>query len=303
LMDRPKRPLSAYNLFFRDQRELMLMSLPRSKSNGRGPGKISFQDLAKTIGAKWKDVDPQERARYEAIASQGREKYRKTVEEWKQQQRANGLPIKSKKKVKRKVSSDSLSSKNVPTQYQSSYMQNTTYAFSHGDLPIMPIHPHRGNTRFAAERCHEAAQGRNVFAATSDSDRFPEEPIPFGSYDTFQDQAMSYANQGSNNYVNQGLTSWEAGMTEDPLPTHSARPMHELLQSGAHIVTSENLAAYEPIPIKMNHSMHWSEPYDNPTGPCNTFTFIHDDISDTFDGDVVDPIPFPTHLAFCDGYL
>jgi len=30
---------------------------------------------------------------------------------------------------------------------------------------------------------------------------------------------------------------------------------------------------------------------------------MHDDLSDTFDGDVVEPIPFSTHLAFWDENL
>ena len=113
LADRPKRPLSAYNMFFRDQRKILLKSLPlnrRKEDIRRGHGKISFQDLAKVIGAKWRDVDPEEKSRYEKIAEEGRNKYRERMKEWKVKQKMNGLPVvKPKKKLKKKVSSTSLS--------------------------------------------------------------------------------------------------------------------------------------------------------------------------------------------------
>eukprot|EP00977_Amphora_coffeiformis_P020303 scaffold8050_cov180-Amphora_coffeaeformis.AAC.10 len=113
LFDRPKRPLSAYNMFFRDQREILLKSLPisrRQEDIRRGHGKISFQDLAKVVGAKWRDVDPEEKSTYEKIAEEGRKKYRERMKEWKVQQKMKGLPVvKPKKKLKKKVSSPSIS--------------------------------------------------------------------------------------------------------------------------------------------------------------------------------------------------
>ena len=86
---KPKRPLSAYNLFFQRERELLLEALP--SRDGRKPkrshGKINFESLAKTIAAKWKDIAPEEKEEYEKIAAVGREKYVKLAKEWKKQQR------------------------------------------------------------------------------------------------------------------------------------------------------------------------------------------------------------------------
>ena len=100
LIPKPKRPLSAYNMFFRDQREELLAHLPTRHSDysGKGHNKIGFQDLARVIGAKWRDIDPEEKERYEKIAAKGREKYLEHTKLWKQQQQAKGLPTTRRKK-------------------------------------------------------------------------------------------------------------------------------------------------------------------------------------------------------------
>ena len=86
---KPKRPLSAYNLFFRDQRELLLEELPsrQGRKPKRSHGKINFKDLANTIAAKWKEITPAEKERYEKIASVGREKYMRLAKAWKKKQK------------------------------------------------------------------------------------------------------------------------------------------------------------------------------------------------------------------------
>lgn len=102
---RPKRPLSAYNLFFRDQREIILRELPPSKthteaSRRKGHGKIGFQALAKTIAAKWRAIDPIEKADYEGQAAQLRKLHAEQVAQWKKQMKRQGLPTKRPKKKK-----------------------------------------------------------------------------------------------------------------------------------------------------------------------------------------------------------
>uniref|UniRef100_A0A7S3L8R2 HMG box domain-containing protein n=1 Tax=Amphora coffeiformis TaxID=265554 RepID=A0A7S3L8R2_9STRA len=289
LLDRPKRPLSAYNLFFRDQRECLLKTLPPTKSNGRGHGKISFRDLGKMIGSMWKEIDPQEKARYEVMASQGREKYRKSVEEWKDQQKANGLPTKSKKKVKRKVSSNSLSSKAIPKQQQQPFsVQNDA------NLPIIPIEPLASNALLATEKFHNAAPVQTLVAATSHCKPFHEEPMPFDTHD----HAMIHTNHG--------FTRWEAGRTQDPLPTLSAHPTTSAspFQSGSSGFPRENSHACEPTPIESDRSMYWNGARDVQTGPGYGFmNFSQEDLSETFEGDVFDPVPFPEHQPFRDHQL
>lgn len=106
VLPRPKRPLSAYNLFFQEERHRLLENLPSRFEAGstkakRSHGKINFKDLGKTIGARWKDLTPQEKSKYEKIAAESRSKYMKLSKKWKQQQRR--LKVEAKRKAKRSI--------------------------------------------------------------------------------------------------------------------------------------------------------------------------------------------------------
>merc|ERR1712226_695704 len=54
IADRPKRPLSAYNLFFKDQR-IKLLGLD-DDGKGEKEKKIGFAEMAKVISSKWKTL-------------------------------------------------------------------------------------------------------------------------------------------------------------------------------------------------------------------------------------------------------
>jgi len=90
--DMPRRPLSAYNIFFQETRAVLIgvkmgnslnqsQSKPKHDSSQAGHvfvrkkrahrkthGKISFSDLAKQIGQKWNTLNPEERKPYEEKA-------------------------------------------------------------------------------------------------------------------------------------------------------------------------------------------------------------------------------------------
>lgn len=72
IVEKPGRPLSAYNLFFKDERRRILDSLPpsREKRSRNAHGKIGFQELAKIIGKRWKEADHETRATYFGLANE-----------------------------------------------------------------------------------------------------------------------------------------------------------------------------------------------------------------------------------------
>jgi hypothetical protein len=80
----PKRPLSAYNLFFKAQR-------PNVLSSGNREGeRVGFANLAKIIGKQWKSIEESERRLYDRLANEDNARYRAEMDaysRWKQEQR------------------------------------------------------------------------------------------------------------------------------------------------------------------------------------------------------------------------
>jgi hypothetical protein len=123
--NKPKRPLSAYNIFFKDERAKILSTIPdkgedeedgadedgenkavkkedgeegagedgekkksSSKKRKRVPhGKIGFESLAKIVGQRWKELPPDEMEQYKKRAEEDMKRYRKEMEAYVQKQR------------------------------------------------------------------------------------------------------------------------------------------------------------------------------------------------------------------------
>mmetsp|Transcript_19365 Transcript_19365/g.39299 ORF Transcript_19365/g.39299 Transcript_19365/m.39299 type:complete len:323 (-) Transcript_19365:100-1068(-) len=87
--DKPKRPLSAYNIFFKEERARLLQKLddakqekvPEEESNDKKtPSKIGFENLAKIIGSKWQDLTPTEVEYYKGKANVDMKRYKSEME-------------------------------------------------------------------------------------------------------------------------------------------------------------------------------------------------------------------------------
>lgn len=70
----PKRPLSAYNLFFQSEKSKI-----QAAAEGSGE-RIGFEGLGKIIGKKWKELSNAERKMYEKLAEKDTTRYRKEME-------------------------------------------------------------------------------------------------------------------------------------------------------------------------------------------------------------------------------
>ena len=114
--DKPKRPLSAYNLFFQHEREKIISSIPDDKStvsvddnlseeakrrrHRKTHGKIGFAALARSIADKWKKIDDSSRSVFAARAEVEKQRYKKELDAWMKAKKEKGESIKSKKKSK-----------------------------------------------------------------------------------------------------------------------------------------------------------------------------------------------------------
>ncbi|KAL3925841.1 MAG: hypothetical protein SGILL_000123 [Bacillariaceae sp.] len=75
----PKRPLSAYNLYFQAERFRIIEE--QEKEGDDGP-KIGFEGLGKIIGKQWRDLSNADKKKYEILAEKDGERYRKEMDKY-----------------------------------------------------------------------------------------------------------------------------------------------------------------------------------------------------------------------------
>lgn len=94
--EKPKRPLSAYNIFFKEERHRILDQIPDSEAKLNPPkrkrkkkphGKIGFETLAKRIGQRWKSLPADEMAVYKRKAADDMKRYKREMENYVSQDR------------------------------------------------------------------------------------------------------------------------------------------------------------------------------------------------------------------------
>jgi len=82
---KPKRPLSAYNFFFQEERSRLLGVPPctedekKRRKHRKSHGKIAFTDLARHIGQKWKELAPEDKTEYEKRQQEDRRRYHREL--------------------------------------------------------------------------------------------------------------------------------------------------------------------------------------------------------------------------------
>ena len=106
--DKPKRPLSAYNFFFKEERarilKVVLAEDPKDVDNEPGSdgylnedmltklrkegGKVSFEEMGKLIGQRWKSLDPKLLTKYTKLAAEDTERYKKEMQSYNSRQEA-----------------------------------------------------------------------------------------------------------------------------------------------------------------------------------------------------------------------
>ena len=88
----PKRPLSAYNLFFQSQRLKIL-----DESGSAGGRKVGFEELGRVIGKKWKSLGSNDKKIYVKLAEKDNIRYRKEMDAY------NEMKTKKQEEADRKL--------------------------------------------------------------------------------------------------------------------------------------------------------------------------------------------------------
>lgn len=121
----PKRPLSAYNIFFQQERARIYERLNLKNSSpdaqdedaGKCPPRIGFEELGKTVGKRWRALTVAERKVYEKLAAHEIERYRKEMEIFDESRRKS---VFSSCKGQRKLGAGDLDDSRAPQEHISS---------------------------------------------------------------------------------------------------------------------------------------------------------------------------------------
>jgi hypothetical protein len=86
--DMPRRPLSAYNLFFQSERKRIVSSITKDKDRTKDgkPLGVGFAGLAREIAAKWKTLASSEKLVFEEHAKKEKLRYKKEIDVWRSKQ-------------------------------------------------------------------------------------------------------------------------------------------------------------------------------------------------------------------------
>jgi hypothetical protein len=124
----PKRPLSAYNLFFRRERQEILgedlskefeITDQSKRKHRKTHGKIGFTDMARQISQKWKDLEEELRRPFIEQAKKEKEKYMVAKDAWVQEQKV-AVKARTEALAKEEAEAATASPPRLPLDYRKS---------------------------------------------------------------------------------------------------------------------------------------------------------------------------------------
>jgi predicted RNA-binding protein Jag len=103
---KPKRPLTAYNFFFKDQRAILLKAKNERNVNLIGTTNTGFEEMAKTISSRWKNIDTELKRQYAEKADCEKKRYCLEMEMYKEKKSQELTAL--QKELENSVSKDAI---------------------------------------------------------------------------------------------------------------------------------------------------------------------------------------------------
>ena len=88
IVQKPHRPLSAYNLFFKYQRKIIA-------EERKAAGDVGFCSMAKIVAQRWKAIDEESKKHFDALAVEEKLRHKKAMKAWKALQKKHQKKKKS----------------------------------------------------------------------------------------------------------------------------------------------------------------------------------------------------------------
>lgn len=87
---KPRKNLSPYNLFFQEERKVLLAEFPvrKNRKPKKSHGRVGFQEMARIIASRWRQVDPWRLEELKRRAAVDKERYIREMKAYKK-----GTPV------------------------------------------------------------------------------------------------------------------------------------------------------------------------------------------------------------------
>ena len=87
MAEKPSRPLTAYNIFFHDERQRLHQAYLDGTSR-----KLSYQETSRVVAARWRRLESQEKAYYKQLAAKDKRRFALEMVQWKIEQESATIP-------------------------------------------------------------------------------------------------------------------------------------------------------------------------------------------------------------------
>ena len=131
ILKKPRRPLTAYNVFFQDERQRLL-----SEFRETGSTRPDFKYFAQQIALRWKRISAQDKSHYDQLAMMEKHKYVTKLIQW-HEQGLQGQNVSTKSTSTKKSSpSKPFASKNGPDKAKDQDPEAFVKRPNHCNLPV-----------------------------------------------------------------------------------------------------------------------------------------------------------------------